>query len=140
MKQNKALVIEFVIGILLAGAGLAMQIDYYSTMVFAMGCGLAGGAGHNMVRILYWTRPERRADYEERKREERIDRLDERKQYMRMKAGQVSMQIMLCVLLLLDLVLALFRVQTWVIGMIALLFLLLCTSYNAVYRLLEKRM
>ena len=41
MRQNKALIIEFVIGIILAGVRLGTEFDYYSTLIFATGFGLA---------------------------------------------------------------------------------------------------
>ena len=41
MRQNKALIIEFVIGIILAGVRLGTEFNYYSTLIFATGFGLA---------------------------------------------------------------------------------------------------
>ena len=41
MKGKKSFMIEFVIGVILIGVGLILQVDYYSSMLFAMGCGLA---------------------------------------------------------------------------------------------------
>ena len=41
MKEKKSFMIEFVIGVILIGVGLILQVDYYSSMLFAMGCGLA---------------------------------------------------------------------------------------------------
>ena len=140
MRKNKSLAAEFIIGVIAACAGAAVQIEYYGTMLFAMGFGLALGAFVQLVRIYYWSRPERREAYEEKRKAERIDRIDERKQYMRMRAAQVSAQIMLIVLLLLDFVLALLRVEAWVISMVAVLFLLFCAMDYAAYRVLEKRM
>ncbi len=140
MKQNKALVVEFVIGIILAGVGLGTRIDYYSIMLFAMGFGLAAGSVRQIFHIMYWNSPKHREEYEEKKREAYIDSIDERRQYLRMKAAQASAQIMLVTLLLLAFLLALFRAQAWVIGMVFMLFLVLCVSDIVVFRFLEKRM
>ncbi len=59
MKEKKAFMIEFVIGVILIGVGLILQIDYYSSMLFAMGCGLAFSSIVNTVRIIYWQNPKR---------------------------------------------------------------------------------
>lgn len=140
MKENRALVMDLVIGILLIGVGMAMQDEYYSLMAFSGGVGLAFGSMMHLFRSFYWNRPANRTEYERKKQEAYINRVDERKQLLRMKAGHVSAQIMLIVLLLLDLVLALLRVEVWVIGMVAALFLALYVMYYASYYILEKRM
>lgn len=140
MKENRALVMELAVGILLIGVGLATQVEYYSTMVFSGGVGLAFGSTVHLFRSFYWNRPANRMEYERKKQEAYIDRVDERKRLLRMKAGHVSAQIMLIVLLLLDFVLALLRVEAWVIGMVAALFLTFCVMYDVSYYILEKRM
>ena len=69
-----------------------------------------------------------------------INSVDERKQYLRMKAGHVTYQIMTIFQILLAFVLALFRVEVWVIGMIFLLFIFQWAVGTMVYRILENRM
>lgn len=140
MRQNKALIIEFVTGIILIGAGVGIRIDYYSTLIFAMGVGLAVGSVRQMFHIWYWNRPGRRDEYEIKKREAYINSVDERRRFLQMKAGQISAQIMLGVLLVLDFALALFRAEPWVTGMVFVLFLLFWGSDVAVFRYLEKKM
>lgn len=140
MRQNKALIIEFVTGIILIGAGVGTRIDYYSTLIFAMGVGLAVGSVRQMLHIWYWNRPGRRDEYEIKKREAYINSVDERRRFLQMKAAQISAQIMLVVLLVLDFALALFRAEPWVIGMVFVLFLLFWGSDVAVFRYLEKKM
>ena len=140
MRQNKALIMEFVVGIILVGVGLGTRFEYYSTLIFAMGCGLAAGSARQIARILYWNHPKHREAYEEKKWEAHINSVDERKQYLQMKAGHISAQIMLFVLLILGFVLALFRAEVWVIGMIFILFVFLCATDIVALRILEKRM
>lgn len=140
MNDKKPFIIQFVIGIVLIGGGLLTQFDYYSTMIFAMGCGLAFISLAQIVRIIYWQNPKRQAVYEEKKQEAHINSIDERKQYLRMKAGHVTYQIMTFFLLLIAVILALFRAEAWVIGMIFLLFILQWVVGNMAYRILEKRM
>ena len=140
MKEMKSFMIEFVIGVILIGVGLVLQVDYYSSMLFAMGCGLAFSSIVNTVRIIYWQNPKRQDEYEKRKQEAHINYVDERKQYLRMKAGHITYQIMTVSLILLAFVLALFHVEAWIIGMVFLLFIVQCAVGTAVYRILENRM
>ena len=65
--------------------------------------------------------------------------MDERKQYLRMRAGYVTYQIMTLGLLGLAFVLALFRAEAWVIAMVFGLFILQWVIGTAVYRRLEKQ-
>lgn len=140
MKNKKPFMIQFIIGIVLIGGGLILQVDYYSTMLFAMGCGLAFSAIVYTARIVYWQNPKRQAVYERKKQEAHINSIDERKQYLRMKAGHVTYQIMFFCLLLIAFVLALFRAEAWVTGMIFSLFIVQWAVGNMVYRILEKRL
>lgn len=140
MKDKKPFIIQFVIGVILIGSGLITQFDYYSTMLFAMGCGLTLSSIIQTVRIAYWQNPKRQTEYEEKKQEAHINSIDERKQYLRMKAGHVTYQIMTFSLLLIAFVLALFRVEAWVIGMIFSLFIFQWVVGTMVYQILEKRM
>ena len=140
MKDKKPFMIQFVIGVILIGGGLILQVDYYSAMLFAMGCGLAFSSIVNTVRIVYWQNPRRQDEYERRRQEAHINSIDERKQYLRMKAGYVTYQIMTIFLILLAFVLALFRVEAWVIGMVFLLFIFQWAVGTMVYRILENRM
>lgn len=140
MRDKKPFMIQFLIGVILIGDGLILQVDYYSAMLFAMGCGLAFSSIVNTVRILYWQNPKRQDEYERRKQEAHIDSIDERKQYLRMKAGHVTCQIMTVFLILLAFVLTLFHVEVWVSGMIFLLFIFQYAVGTMVYRILENRM
>ena len=64
MKDKKPFIIQFVIGVVLIGGGLILQIDYYSAMLFAMGGGLAFNSIANTIRIVYWQSPRRQDEYE----------------------------------------------------------------------------
>ena len=140
MKDKKPFVIQFAVGVILIGGGLLTPFDYYSTMLFAMGCGLASGSIVQIVRMLYWQNPKRQAEYEEKKQEAHINSVDERNQLLRMKAGYAAYQVMTILLLLVAFVLALFRAEAWVIGMIFSLFIFQWGVGTVAYRILEKRM
>lgn len=140
MKDKKPFVIQFAVGVILIGGGLLTPFDYYSTMLFAMGCGLASASIVQIARMIYWQNPKRQAVYEEKKQEAHINSIDERKQYLRMKAGYAAYQIMTILLLLIAFILALFRAEAWVIGMIFSLFIFQWVVGTVAYRILEKRM
>ncbi|MDO4294478.1 MAG: DUF2178 domain-containing protein [Eubacteriales bacterium] len=140
MKEKKPLIIEVSVGILLICAGFFIRAEYYSTMIFSMGIGIVFTSAVQLLRITYWQNPKRCAEYEAKKREAHINRVDERKQYLRMRAGHVTYQIMTFSFILLSLVLALLRVDAWVTAMVFFLFVFQCLVGIIVFRVLEKRM
>lgn len=140
MKEKKPFVIEILAGMGLICVGFLVKIDYYSTMIFSMGVGIMAASIVQIIRIAYWQNPKRYAEYEAKKKEAHINSVDERKQYLRMKAGHVTYQIMTFSLLILSLILALIRVEAWIIAMIFLLFVLQWLAGVIVFRILEKRM
>ena len=139
MKDMKPFIVEIVFGIILIGVSFFVKNDYYSTMV-SMGFGLIAASVAQMIRITYWKNPKRQEAYEAKKQEAHINSVDERKQYLRMKAGHITYQIMTLLLLILSLILALIRVDLWVIAMIFLLFVVQWVIGIIVYRILEKKM
>jgi len=140
MKEKKPFAIEILVGIGLVCVSFFVKADYYSTMIFSMGVGIMAASIVQIIRITYWQNPKRYAEYEVKKREAHINSVDERKQYLRMKAGHVTYQIMTFSLLILSLILALIRVEAWIIAMIFLLFVLQWLVGVIVFRILEKRM
>lgn len=140
MGSLKPLIVEFVIGIILLGTSFFIKSDYYSTMIFSMGIGLTAGAAAQIIRIIYWKNPKRQDAYEAKKQEAHINRIDERKQYLRMKAGHITYQIMTFLLLLLAVILSVFKAEAWIIVMIFLLFLFQWLVGFITYRILEKKM
>ena len=122
------------------GVSFLIKNNYYSAMLWAMGIGLVVASIVQLVRIIYWENPKRNKEYEAKKREIHINSVDERKQYLRMKAGHITYQIMTFSLLILSLILALIRVDAWVIAMIFLLFVLQWLIGLIVFRLLEKKL
>ena len=140
MKEKKSFVIEILVGIGLVCVSFFVKADYYSTMIFSMGVGIMAASIVQIIRITYWQNPKRYAEYEAKKKEAHINSVDERKQYLRMKAGHVTYQIMTFSLLILSLILALVRVEVWIIAMIFLLFVLQWLVGVIVFHMLEKRM
>ena len=139
MKDKRPFVVQFIIGVVLIGGGAVMRFDYYSNMLCAIGGGLVLSSIVHTVRIAYWQDPKRRDEYERRKQEAHINSVDERNQYLRMRAGHVTYQVMTISLPLIAFVLALFHVEAWVLGMIFSLFIFQWAVGATVYRILEKR-
>lgn len=140
MKERMPFIVDIVVGVVLMAVGLVMQVDYYNTMVFAAGVGLVSAGTVHLARVIYWQAPQRQATYQARKQEAHINAVDERKQFLRMKAGHIAYQIMLIVLFGVALVLALARAQAWVILMVFLLTVFQWVIGVVVFRILEKRM
>lgn len=140
MKEKKPFVIEILVGIGLVCVSFFVKADYYSTMIFSMGVGIMAASIVQIFRITYWQNPKRYAEYEAKKKEAHINSVDERKQYLRMKAGHVTYQIMTFSLIILSLILVLIRVEVWITAMIFLLFVLQWLVGVIVFRILEKRM
>ena len=132
MKERMPFIIDIAIGVVLIAVGLVMRVDYYDTMVLSAGFGLVSAGLVHLLRVIYWQAPQRQEEYLARRQEAHINAVDERKQFLRMKAGHIAYQIMLVVLFVVALVLALARadlltVFQWAIGVV-------------IFRVLEKRM
>ena len=88
MKEKSILVIEIIVGIIACGIGIVVQMDYYSNMIFAMGFGLSFSAAVQIFRIVYWQRPIHQMEYEQKKKEAYINKVDERQQSIWARTGQ----------------------------------------------------
>lgn len=140
MRDKKPFVIDIIAGIILIGTSFFVKSDYYSTMFFSMGVGIAVASVIQMIRITYWKNPKRQEMYEAKKREAHINSVDERKQYLRMKAGHITYQMMTFLLLIVSFILALIRAEAWIIAMMFLLFVLQWVIGLIVYRILQKKL
>ena len=139
MKNKKLFIFEILISAILKGVSFLVKSNYYLTMFFSMGIGIMVASAVQLIRIIYWENPKRNKEYEEKKQEAHINSVDERKQYLRMKAGHVTYQIMTFSLLILSLILAFIRVEAWVTAMIFLLFIFQWAIGIIVFRVLEKK-
>ena len=139
MKNKKLFIFEILICAILIGVSFLVKSNYYLTMFFSMGIGIMVASAVQLIRIIYWENPKRNKEYEAKKQEAHINSVDERKQYLRMKAGHVTYQIMTFSLLILSLILAFIRVEAWVTAMIFLLFIFQWAIGIIVFRVLEKK-
>ena len=142
MKKKNVILLNIisVVGAAFLCVGCLTDIDYYSGFFFALGFALLINSLIQLIRILYWQSPKRKAEYEAKAHEAHINQVDERKQFLRSKAGHIAYQIMHVILMELAVVLALLRVDPWVVSMIFLLYIFQWIIGIVIYRFLQKRM
>ncbi len=141
MKNKKTFIIDIIVGILFVGIGLfVFKTGYYSTLFLAMGFGLCFASCVQLFKLYYYEMPKNKEKYENKKKEDYINSIDERKIFLRMKAGSSVYQIMTFVLLIISFILALLRVDTWIIIMIFGLFLLQTALGIIIYNRFQKRL
>lgn len=140
MKSKWPYLTDILLGIALFATSFFIKDEYYSAILLAGGIGMAATALVHILRISYWESPKRRGKYELRKQEAHINFVDERKQYLRMKSGHISYQLMCLVLFVLAFALALFKAPAWVIAMVFLLSVGQYLLGIAVFHWLEKRL
>lgn len=139
-KSSIVFSIMSIVGAAFMCIGFLTDMDYYSGILASFGFALMFSNLVQLVRVFYWQSPKHKAEYEAKAQEAHINLIDERNQSLRSKAGHITYQIMFFVLLVLEVILALLRVEPWVIGMIFLLFLFQWVIGIVVYRVLQKKM
>ena len=104
MKKKLSFIIEIIIGIIFICFGyFVIDTDYYATLFYAMGFGLAFASGVQLLKICYYEMPKNKEKLQNINRENHINNVDERKIFLRMKAGSLVYQLMTfvtCLLLL----------------------------------------
>lgn len=66
-RENRNMVILFIVGCVLAAAGIIMDIDYYSSIMVGCGVGMSLNCAGNWIRNYYHNKPENREAYEKKK-------------------------------------------------------------------------
>ena len=136
MKKKLPFIIEIIIGIIFICFGyFVIDTDYYSTLFYAMGFGLAFASCVQLLKIYYYEMPKNKEKLENINREIISD---ERKVFLRMKAGSLVYQLMTFVYLFVAFVLALLHIEAWIIGIIFGLFLLQTFLGIVLYKHFEK--
>ena len=139
MKKKLPYIIEIILGIVLICFGyFIIDTDYYSTLFLAIGVGLASASCVQLLKICYYEMPNNKEKLESIDRENHINSVDERKIFLRMKAGSLVYQLMTFVYLFVAFVLALLHVEAWVIGIVFGLFLLQTFLGIILYRHFER--
>lgn len=110
-----ALVIYIILGIVLVIMGFTIQIDYYSSLLVAMGVGLICSSIMQFVRFHHNMKPENIDKYREKERKQVIDLKDERKVQLRNRAGYITWALTIILLLVVAFIVALFHINNLVI-------------------------
>ncbi|EMJ6828434.1 TPA: hypothetical protein SOL98_001017 [Clostridioides difficile] len=147
MKKNMLYlgIVYFICGILLV---LLATFTEFSFEAFIWGLsGAALGPGICMIlQYMYWSKPERAVDYEEKIKNQRIEMNDERRIMLRDKAGRITNQIMSYVLVILIFIVSILSVfsvmviSKWVLVVLGLLILFQFICSVVVYNKLDKKL
>lgn len=132
------LYLDLGLGVLCLCVGYACDAGYYATFFASMGLGMMLASAVQVVRMRYYEMPRNREKWEHLAKQRYIDSVDERKAFLRMKSGALVYQMMTFVFLLLAFVLALFRVQAWVVALVFGLFVLQSVLGMALYKHFER--
>lgn len=132
--------LDLVLGVLCVCVGYACDAGYDATFFASMGFGLMLASVIQLVKRRYYEMPQNREKWEYMVKQRRIDSVDERKIFLRMKSGALVYQMMTFVFLLVAFVLTIFHVQAWVVALIFGLFALQTVLGIAIYTHLERRM
>ncbi|HGM3505745.1 TPA: hypothetical protein ACKOR7_000297 [Clostridioides difficile] len=147
MKKNMLYVgiVYFICGILLV---LLATFTEFSFEAFIWGLsGAALGPGVCMIfQYMYWSKPEKAVEYEEKIKNQRIEMNDERRIMLRDKSGRITNQIMSYVFVILIFIVSILSVfsvvviSKWVLVVLGLLILFQFICGVVVYNKLDKKL
>lgn len=147
MKKNMLYVgiVYFICGILLV---LLATFTEFSFEAFIWGLsGAALGPGVCMIfQYMYWSKPEKAVEYEEKIKNQRIEMKDERRIMLRDKSGRITNQIMSYVFVILIFIVSILSVfsvvviSNWVLVVLGLLILFQFICGVVVYNKLDKKL
>lgn len=129
-----ALSIVFIVIYLVTGG------EGVTSFFMSFACGLVGPGIVMVYKYFHWSRPENKAVYEERLKNEKINATDERKVMIRRKTGHVMYTVTVVVLAVLVFVLSLIGVDTWVLALMAILWVFEIFGGYILYRYYVKKM
>lgn len=138
MKKNKTFIILFPAGVIFMISGIILQTDYYSILLFSVGLGLVFVSVTDQIRRLYYQMPRNQEKALARKQESHLEAVDERKIFLREKAGALTNQLLTLILLVVTFILALFHTAFWIICLVFGLFLIQQGLYFFIHHSLEK--
>ena len=121
MKNTNKIILAgyIIIGIALVCIGAAIQTDYYSSIIFAMGITLVFSSVLQLVRYYRNTRPENAEEYREKLRQQEINLKDERKIQLRNRAGYLTWAITMVVCFCASFIATLLRAGTLIVCILA---------------------
>ena len=114
-RENRGVVVLFLIGCLLIAAGIFLDIDYYSSIMIGCGAAMSLNCLANWIRNYYHNRPENIEAYQKKKKQQDIDLKDERKIYIRYKSGYITWAGFMIIYFIASFIMALLRVNAYII-------------------------
>lgn len=120
--------------------GVTIQVDYYSSMIFAMGFALIFSSILQFLRYYHNTRPENVEAYRKKVRQQEINLKDERKIQLRNRAGYISWAVTMVACFIASFIAALFRAGTLIVCILAGVAVAEYILATIIYRYLCKKM
>ena len=114
-REKWGVMVLFLIGCMLAAAGILLDVEYYSSLMVACGAAMSLNCLANWIRNYYHNRPENIEAYQKRKKQQNIDLKDERKIYIRYRSGYITWAVLMVVYFIASFVLSLLRVNYLII-------------------------
>ena len=139
-KDRIFLAVYIVAGMVMMAVGLKLDIEYYSTLLFAIGFSFMTNGLVRVVGNWYHMRPENREEYQEKLRRQQINLKDERKMQLRWRAGYIAWSVTMILCFVGAFVMSLFQKYT---ALVAALFGLAVLEYVAatvIYKHLCRKM
>lgn len=132
--------IYIIIGIVLLVIGITVHIDYYSTLIFAMGFGLTFSSVMQLVRFYHNTRPETIDAYREKIHQQQINLKDERKIQLRNRAGYLTWAVTMILCFIASFIAAILRTEPWLVFLLAGIGVVEYLGAAIIYKYLSKKM
>lgn len=132
--------VYIVAGMVMMAVGLKLDIEYYSTLLFAIGFSFMTNGLVRVVGNWHHMRPENREEYQEKLRRQQINLKDERKMQLRWRAGYIAWSVTVILCFVGAFVMSLFQKYT---ALVAALFGLAVLEYVAatvIYKHLCRKM
>ena len=117
-----------------------MNVDYYSSMILAMGVGMATSSCIQFFRYYHNTRPENVDAYQKRLKEQQIELRDERKVKLRNRAGYLTWAITMTGCFVAAFIAALLRAELWIISLLIGFAIVEYVAATIIYKFLCKKM
>lgn len=142
MRKSEKITLELFIifGILLIFIGTRINVDYYSSLIFAIGVALAFNSIMQFLRVWHNTRPENIEAYKEKQRQQSINLKDERKIQLRNRSGYITWEISMILFFVASFVASLFRANSIIVVSLFIIGVLEYIVATIIYKYLCKRM
>ncbi|OUQ28416.1 hypothetical protein B5E77_03795 [Lachnoclostridium sp. An131] len=127
-------------GMVIMVVGLKLDIEYYSTLLFAVGFSFVSNGLVRIVGNWYHMRPENREKYQEKLHQQQINLKDERKMQLRWRAGYTAWAATMALCFVGAFVMSLFQGYTVLVAVLFGLAVLEYVGATVIYKYLCRKM